>query len=98
MDNESGVTLSQKTMQWLDRQGTKLHPRAKGMHMPYIDRRTALQREILLKIESQARSEGWSVPFGHILSEATFVGNAMLSVDNFTPYQAVYGPYSTHPS
>ena len=31
------------------------------------------------------------MPFGSILAEATFCGNALLAVNGSTPYKAVYG-------
>ena len=91
MDSESGVVISEQCRIWLHRQGIKLTPRAKGQQMPYIDRRTALFRKVLLTIIDQLRSEGINIPIELILPEAVFVGNALLSVDNETPYNALYG-------
>ena len=91
MDSESGVTLSEETRIWLHRQGINLHPRARGQQMPYIDKRSQFMRRLLNTILDQLKDENMSVPVGHIVSEAQFVSNAMLSVDNYTPYNALYG-------
>ena len=41
--------------------------------------------------EAQLEAEGIKIPFKYILSEAVFCGNALLAVNDSTPYNAVYG-------
>ena len=66
--------------------------RAPGQHARFIERRGALLRESLNRIQSDLRRQGIEgVPFPYILAEAVFCGNALLSVNNTTPYAALYG-------
>ena len=48
-------------------------------------------RDTVHRIESQLEVEGIVVPFGQILAEAIFCGNALLTIRDSTPYNAVYG-------
>ena len=48
-------------------------------------------RDTLRKIMSQCREEGLAVPFELQMSEAVFAGNALITVNGSTPYNAVYG-------
>ena len=91
-DGESGIVLSNTTNQYLARKGIKLHPRGKDQHARFIERRGALLRTQIHKLQSQLRDEGMDhMPFQSILAEATFCGNALLTINNSTPYNAVYG-------
>ena len=56
-----------------------------------MERRGALLRDTVHRIESQLDVEGIVIPFGQILSEAIFCGNALLTIRDSTPYNAVYG-------
>ena len=56
-----------------------------------MERRGALLRDTIHRIESQLDVEGIVIPFSHILSEAIFCGNAVLIIRDSTPYNAVYG-------
>ena len=91
-DGESGIVLSESTQLYLTRQGVKLHPRGKDQHARYAERRGALLRDVIHRIEGQLEEEGLAdIPFECILAEATFCGNAMLTVGGSTPYNALYG-------
>ena len=91
-DSEGGIVLSDKTTQYLARKGIKLCPRGKDQHARYVERRGALLRDTIHRIEGQLQEEGLAgIPFESILSEATFCGNAMLTVGGSTPYNALYG-------
>merc|ERR1712039_1020772 len=80
-DSEGGIVLSHKTKEYLSRKGIKLHPRGKDQHARYIERRGALLRDTLHRVEGQLKEEGITdIPFECKLSEATFCGNAMLTV------------------
>ena len=69
----------------------KFVPRAPKQQVAHIDRRGALLREAVHRIVEQCKIEGLTVPFQWVLSDAVFCGNAMLSINGTTPYNAVYG-------
>ena len=65
--------------------------KAKDQRAKYVERRGALLRDAVHKIYSQLREETMQgAPFKRVLAEATFAGNAMLSVNGCPPYNAVY--------
>ena len=67
-------------------------PRGKGQHARYIERSGALLRDVVRRIEGQLEEEGVAgIPFECILAEATFCGNAMITVGGSTPYNGLYG-------
>ena len=76
---------------FLARKGVSLHVRGKDQHARFIERRGALLRDCVHRIEGQLKEEGLEMPFHSILAEATFCGNALLAVNGSTPYNAVYG-------
>jgi len=90
-DQETGIQNSKDTTEYLTRKGIKYIPRAKGQNVPHIDRRGALVREVMNKMVDQLKIEGIKMTAEQILAEATFVTNAMLTINNCTPYNAVYG-------
>ena len=91
-DGESGIVISKRTTEFLHRKGIKLHPRGKDQHARYAERRGALLRDTIHRVESQLSEEGIAgVPFECILAECVFCGNAMLTVGGSTPYNALYG-------
>ena len=53
MDGESGIVLSHVTRTYLHRKGIKLHPRGKDQHARYIERRGALPRDTIHRVEAQ---------------------------------------------
>ena len=73
-DGESGIVMSHLTTEFLARKGIKLHTRGKDQHARYIERRGALLRDTIHRVESQIREEGLSgFPFESILAECVFV-------------------------
>eukprot|EP00974_Lingulodinium_polyedra_P130087 11212476-Lingulodinium_polyedra.AAC.1 len=63
-DSESGIVFSEKTREYFARKGTQLHPRAKDQHAQYAERRGALLRDAIHRVEGQLREEGIaSMPF-----------------------------------
>jgi len=61
MDGESGLMGSTKAQDFLHRKGIKPHQRGKDQHARYIERRGALFRESILKVQSQqGRRSGWT--------------------------------------
>jgi len=91
-DMETALWQGMSTKQWFSRRGIQYKPRARYQHARFIERRGELLRQHLHKIDSQLESEGIiNVPFKDRLSEAVFAGNALLTVNHTTPYNAVYG-------
>ena len=91
MDSETAVHCGADFRQFLSRNVIHYEPRAKGMQVPYIDRRGALVRGIMHRIISQLKVEKIKMDIAVILDEATFCSNALLSVNGCTPYNALYG-------
>merc|ERR1712078_922176 len=91
LDGESGIVVSELTNTYLRRHGIELRGRVKDQHARYVERRGALLRDTVHRIESQLEEEGIVIPFGQILAEAIFCGNALLTIRDSTPYNAVYG-------
>ena len=58
-DNEGGIVLSERTKSYLTRQGIKLIPRGKDQHARYVERRGALLRDVVHRVESQLEEEEW---------------------------------------
>ena len=90
MDGEAGVTANSSKQHFLEK-GINLHIRAKDMHARYIERRGKLFRDVIHKIDSEMRSRAHYLPLERIVAEAVFCGNALLTVNGSTPYNAVYG-------
>ena len=79
-------------MIFIARLSIKLKVRARDQHARYIERRGALLRDVLHRIDMEMGHGGLTnVPFKYRLSEAAFAGNALVSVNQSTPYNAVYG-------
>ncbi len=53
VDGESGITQSDKTLQYLHRKGIRLHVRAKDQHARHAERRGALLRDVIHRSMSQ---------------------------------------------
>ena len=71
--------------------GTKFVSKPDRQHAQYVERRGALLRDTLHKITSELRNQQLDIPFPQILAEAVFAGNALLTVNGMTPYNAVLG-------
>jgi hypothetical protein len=92
MDGETAIAEGWVTKQYFEKKGIKVVIRAPGQHARFIERRGALLRDILHKVDDQLKAEGITgIPFPQRLSEAVFAGNALISVNRTTPYNAVYG-------
>ena len=91
-DGESALR-SDAAAQVFSQYGTSLSIRAKGQHANIIEKRNDLLRQQLLRVDTQLRDEGLlsEISFPRRLGEATLAGNCLLSINNGTPYQALYG-------
>ena len=92
VDGERGIVIAETAKQYCQRNGIKVVVRAPMQHARMIERRGALLRDSLHRCDEQLKLEAISdVPFSERLSNCVFAGNAMLSVNDATPYNAVYG-------
>ena len=92
MDGETAIARDYQAHNYFQRKGIKVLIRAPGMHARFIERRGALLRDALHKIDTQLAEEGITeIPIEQRLNEAVFAGNAMLSINGTTPYNALYG-------
>jgi hypothetical protein len=91
MDSETAVYRGSKSQQCFQRKGIKYEPRAKGQQIAHVDRRLALQKQAIHKTVDQLKAEGITMPFKHILSETNVAGNCLITVNNMSPYMALYG-------
>ena len=91
MDEETGLAAKDSAKQYHDQHGIEVVPRAKEQQVAYTDRRGAFLREAVHRVVMQCESEGLDVKFKYILSDYVFSGNALLSVNRSTPYNADYG-------
>ena len=91
-DGEKAVG-SEEALSFFKANGIKFHKRAKGQHCKYIERRGAILRHTLHTTDEQLVTEDilQFIPFPHRLANCVFAGNALISVNGATPYNAVYG-------
>ena len=90
-DGEAAMARSDAFNRYLSRKGIHPHVRGKEQHARYVGRRGALLRDCVHRIEGQLKEEGVQMPFGSVLAEAVFCGNALLAINGYSPYSAVYG-------
>ena len=90
VDGESGLNTDAVKAN-LKRQGTQVHTRAPQQHARFIERRGAILRASMHITEEQCKRESVAVTFTQLLSTSVFAGNALVSVGDATPYQAVVG-------
>ena len=92
MDGETAVAEAFSSSFLLARLGIKLVVRAPNQHARIIERRGALTRDCIHRIDAQLDHEGLTnIPMTYRLAEAVFCSNALVSVNNMSPYNAVYG-------
>ena len=98
VDGERGLVTAGTAHQYFQQRGIKLQVRAPHQHARFVERRQALLGEVLRRGDSQLVDEGLlannkkgPIPFKYRLEQATTAGNALISVNNTTPYNAVYG-------
>ena len=91
VDGERGIVTAAETLDYCKAKGIKVHQRAPQQHARIVERRGALLRDAIHRLDSQLEEEGLTVPFEQRLNECVFAGNALISVNNCTPYNALYG-------
>ena len=93
MGSESGIAASARAGSFLSRLGTKFIPRAPQQNARIVERRGALFRDVIHRVDALLKIERrlLDVPFEYRMAEAVFAGNALVTVNNTAPYNAVYG-------
>ena len=91
IDGEKGVS-SVVGMAYCFEKGIKRNIGGVGQPARFVERRGALMRDILHRCDEKLLAEGITdTPIVLRVGEAVFVGNALISVNNSTPYNALYG-------
>ena len=86
MDGESGIAASARAGSFLSRLGIEFIPRAPQQHARIVERRGALFRDVVHRIDAQLKIDGLlDIPFGYRVAGAVFAGNALVTVNNTTP-------------
>ena len=91
VDGERGIVIATATKEYLARKGIKLHERAPQQHARVIERRGALLRDSIHRLDAQLKFEGLDVPFDERLTECCFAGNALIFINGVSPYIAIFG-------
>ena len=90
-DHETAIWRSFNVGAYFQRNGITLKPRAPNQHARYIEKRNDILKQALRRIDTQLEEENIQLPLSERLSQAVFAGNALLSINGSTPYNAVYG-------
>ena len=88
---EPGIAHSQAAKCFPAARGFAYVPRAPEQQVAHIDRIGALLRDTLHRITTQCTEEGANAELKYVPSEAAFAGNALLTVNGSSPYNAVFG-------
>ncbi len=92
VDGERGIVKDHETKAFCLAHGITVQERAPDQHARIVERRGALLRDATHRCDAQLRAEAITdVPFEQRLNECVFSGNALLSINGCTPYNAVYG-------
>ena len=76
---------------WMANRDIKYVPKATYAHAAVVERHNALLRRQVHLLLEQSNEDGLRVPFSAVLAESVFAKNALLRINNFTPYEAVLG-------
>ena len=90
IDGEKGL-ITKESEDYLKSRGITYRPRAPGQHARMIERRGAVLRHSLHCMEEQLARENVQVEFAQLLAEVTFAGNALISHNGATPFNARFG-------
>ena len=91
-DQEAGLT-SEIGAIWAEKWNVSYRMRAKGQHANIVERHHQILRDHLHKIMAQSRQERLTIQISEVLSEATFIKNAMVNICGMTPYVALFGRF-----
>ena len=91
VDGEREVVIATATKAFCEANGILIRERAADQRARIIERRGALLRISFHRSDAQLKLEGINVPFSQRLSEYVFGGNATVSLNGATSFNAVYG-------
>ena len=83
--------VSQGALQRASRWEFQFVSRAKHSKAWVVERHNEILRTALHKCQTQLAAEGIEIKFSHILADAVFSKNALLSIGEGTPYIALLG-------
>jgi len=89
-DGETAIAKSAIPSEYCRRKGIRLHIRPPGQHAPYVERRGDVLRQTFVRLLEQRKQQSLDIPPEQILAEAVFCGNALTTVNDNSPYNAVY--------
>ena len=89
-DGERAMILTE-AMQWASRQKLQLIQRTKHKKAWVVERHNAILRNACHTCQTKLAIEGHDIKFAHVLADAVYSKNAMLSIGEGTPYIALLG-------
>ena len=89
-DQEGGLTTDTAKI-YLGRLGTELVLKGVGAHTRMLDKHIDMLRQMFLRLVTQAAEEGLPATQDHLLTCALTAKNALFTVGDTTPMQAVFG-------
>ena len=89
-DGETGLDDEESTT-FFQLRGVCKRTAAPRQHTRIADRKIAVLRDTVHKINTQLVNDGVNVPFVRVVAEATFALNALTSINGLSPYTAVLG-------
>ena len=89
-DGETGLDDDESTT-FFQLRGITKRTAAPNQHTRIADRKIAVLRDTVHKLNTQLVGDGVNVPFVRVVAEATFALNALTSVNGMSPYTAVLG-------
>eukprot|EP00971_Amphidinium_carterae_P242348 4812008-Amphidinium_carterae.1 len=90
VDGETGLDSETSDM-YFQLKGIVKRTIAPGQHARVADRRAALLRDAVHKVEGQLYDEGISTPFTRVLADCVFCTNSLWTFDGASPYNALLG-------
>merc|ERR1711923_368509 len=89
-DGERAI-ISNEAIQWASRHKLQLIQRSKHKKAWVVERHNEILRHSCHKCQTQLAIEGHDIKFAHVLADAVFSKNALLSIGEGTPYIALLG-------
>ena len=89
-DGETGLNDEEATT-YFQLRGIEKRTAAPNQHTRIADRKIAVLRDTVHKLNTQLVNDGVNIPFVRLVAEATFSLNALTSINGLSPYTAVLG-------